>query len=148
MEICQACGTTIPDGAAFCPNCGNAATATAPQPPVQDAAQGQYEPQQPYYQPPVQDAAPGQYAPQQQPFYQPQYTQQNAVPSGPMPNKTVHTVLLVLGFLCGILWGLLALGPYKKMSAAIDANNSIEANNQAKKVRIFAIIGIVLNVLL
>ena len=66
-------------------------------------------------------------------------------PDGPMPNKTLYTVLLVIGFLCGILWGLLALSPYKKMTAAIDAGDSAEANKQAKKVMIFAVIGIVLN---
>ena len=64
---------------------------------------------------------------------------------GPMPNKTLYTVLLVLGFICGILWGILALGPYKKMNEAINAGNSAEANAQAKKVMIFAVIGIVLN---
>ena len=64
---------------------------------------------------------------------------------GPMPNKTLYTVLLVVGFLCGILWGILAYGPYKKMKAAIDAGDSAEANAQAKKVMIFAVIGIALN---
>ncbi len=64
---------------------------------------------------------------------------------GPMPNKTLYTVLLVIGFLCGILWGVLALSPYNKMKAAIDAGDSAEANRQAKKVMIFAVIGIVLN---
>ena len=64
---------------------------------------------------------------------------------GPMPNKTLYTVLLVIGFHCGILWGILALSPYNKMKAAIDAGDSVEANKQAKKVMIFAVIGIVLN---
>ena len=64
---------------------------------------------------------------------------------GPMPNKTLYTVLLVIGFLCGILWGILALSPYNKMKAAIDAGDSAEANKQAKKVMIFAVVGIVIN---
>ena len=67
---------------------------------------------------------------------------------GPMPNKTLYTVLLVIGFLCGILWGILALSPYNKMKAAIDAGDSVEANKQAKKVMIFAVIGIVINAVL
>ena len=65
-----------------------------------------------------------------------------------MPNKGTYTFLLVVGFLCGILWGVLSLSPYNKMKAAIDAGDVDEANSNAKKVRTFVIIGVVINVLI
>ena len=68
--------------------------------------------------------------------------------AGDMPNKTVYLVLMIVGFLCGILWGLLSIGPYNKMKAAIDANDSVTAKKNAKKILIFVIIGVVLNALL
>lgn len=64
-----------------------------------------------------------------------------------MPSTGLHTFLLVLGFLCGILWGALSIGPYRKMKAAIQSGDAAEANANAKKIRIFAIIGVVVNVL-
>ena len=69
------------------------------------------------------------------------------VNSGDMPNAGLYLFLLIVGFLCGILWGLLSLGPYKRMKAAIEANDSVEAKKNANKILIFAIIGVVLNVM-
>ncbi len=65
-----------------------------------------------------------------------------------MPSKGAYTFLLIIGFLCGILWGALSIGPYRKMKAAIDAGEVAEANSNAKKIRIFVIIGVVINILL
>ena len=63
-----------------------------------------------------------------------------------MPNLTVYKVLLVVGFLCGIIWGALSMGPYNKMKAAVEAGDVAEARSCANKIRIFVIIGVILNV--
>ena len=87
------------------------------------------QPQQPQYAQPQQP----QYAPQQQ--------------AGPMPNPTGALVMVIIGFLCGIIWGALALGHYNKMNNAIAIGDSMTANAEFKKVRTFFIIGIVISVL-
>ena len=76
--------------------------------------------------------------------YPPEY----GAAAGKMPNKSLYTVLLVLGFICGLLWGFLALGPYKRMNEAINYGNAAEAQAQAKKVSLFCIIGIIVNALI
>ena len=63
-----------------------------------------------------------------------------------MPSKGLFTFWLVLGFVTGVLWGLLAISPYSKMNKAIAANDSYDAWANAKKVRMFAPIGIAVNV--
>ena len=65
-----------------------------------------------------------------------------------MPKKGTYTFLLVLGFLMGLIWGLLSLGPYKAMNAAVEAGNADEAWANAKKIKRFIIIGVVINVLI
>ena len=65
-----------------------------------------------------------------------------------MPSQGLYLVLVIVGFLCGILWGALSISPYSKMKAAIAAGDAETANANAKKIRIFVIIGIVLNVLI
>ena len=65
-----------------------------------------------------------------------------------MPNQGLYLFLLILGFLCGIIWGALSIGPYNRMKAAIAANDAVEAKKNAKKILIFALIGVVINVLL
>ena len=64
-----------------------------------------------------------------------------------MPSKGLFTFRLVLGFLTGVLWGCLAISPYSKMNKAIAANDPYDAWSNAKKVRMFALIGIAVNVL-
>ncbi|MBR0463508.1 MAG: hypothetical protein IJJ23_03890 [Clostridia bacterium] len=64
-----------------------------------------------------------------------------------MPSKGVYTALLVLGFLCGIIWGALSVTPYKNMKAAIEHGDVAGANADAKKIRTFVIIGVVVNAL-
>lgn len=64
-----------------------------------------------------------------------------------MPSKGGHLAMVIIGFLLGILWGVLALFPYNKMKAAIDAGDEAEAWANAKKVKIFFWIGVGVNVL-
>ena len=63
-----------------------------------------------------------------------------------MPSKGAYTAWLVVGFVTGVLWGLLALAPFKRMNRAIAADDADEAWRNAGRVRLFALIGITLNV--
>ena len=63
-----------------------------------------------------------------------------------MPNKGSHLAMLIVSFILGILWGLLALSPYNKMKAAIEAGDAETAWANAKKVKIFFWISIAVNV--
>ena len=65
-----------------------------------------------------------------------------------MPSVGGHTTMLVFGFVFGVLWGFLALSPYKKMRAAIDAGDAVAAWDNAKKVKMFFFIGLGVNVLI
>ena len=64
-----------------------------------------------------------------------------------MPGKGFHLFLVILGFLLGVIWGALSVGPYKKMKEAITAGDSAEAWANARKIRRFVLIGVVVNVL-
>ena len=102
--------------------------------------------EQPAYQPqPTYQAPPQPQQPYQQPPFQQDYQQQ--VPAGDMPSQGLYLVLMIIGFFLGVLWGCLSISPYKKMKAAIAANDSIEAKAQAKKILTIFIIGVVVNVL-
>ena len=80
-QFCTKCGGSIPEGSAFCPNCGEPVAQAAPQQP-------QY--QQPAYQQPV----------YQQPAYQP------TANVGPQPNLLVFGILsLVFEVIVGIILG-------------------------------------------
>ena len=63
-----------------------------------------------------------------------------------MPNRGVYTFFLVLGFVTGVLWGALSIRHYVSMNNCIRENDSYGAWEGAKKVRMFAIIGVVVNV--
>ena len=65
-----------------------------------------------------------------------------------MPSTGLYLLLTILGFLFGILWGILCISPYKALKAAVAAGDAETAKAQAKKIRIFVIIGVVLNVLI
>lgn len=65
-----------------------------------------------------------------------------------MPSKGFYLFLVIVGFLFGILWGALSISPYNKLKAAVDSGDAETANASAKKIRIFVIIGIVLNVVI
>ena len=66
-------------------------------------------------------------------------------PQEKMPSKGLYTFWLVLGFCTGVLWGCLSIKPYSNINQAIKDNNPYEAWSCAKKVRMFALIGLVLN---
>ena len=65
-----------------------------------------------------------------------------------MPSKGAYLALVILGFLLGILWGLLALFPYCNMAKAINTGNTTEAWNNAKTIRLILLIGVGCNILL
>ena len=79
-QFCSKCGSEIPEGSAFCPNCGN---------PVAPAPQPQPQPQPQYQQPAY-----------QQPVYQ------QAANVGAQPNLLVFGILsLVFDIIVGIILG-------------------------------------------
>jgi uncharacterized membrane protein len=91
--FCLKCGNQIPDGATFCPACGEKsapAAAPAPQPQAAPQYQAPVPPPQPQYQQPVQ---PQQY---QQPQYQAPYQQ----PVAKADNSKIYKILSYVG----ILW--------------------------------------------
>ncbi len=92
-QFCTKCGGSIPEGSAFCPNCGEPVAQAAPQQPQYQ--QSVYQPQQPQYQQPT----------YQQPVYQqPAYQQTANV--GAQPNLLVFGILsLVIPFIVGIILG-------------------------------------------
>ena len=64
-----------------------------------------------------------------------------------MPRKGSHLAMLIVSFVLGVLWGLLGLGPFKRMNAAVAAGDAETAWANAKKVELFFWIAIVLNVI-
>ena len=65
-----------------------------------------------------------------------------------MPSTGLYLFLTILGFLFGILWGILCIGPYRTLKVAVANGDGVLAQEQAKKIRIYVIIGVVLNVLI
>ena len=65
-----------------------------------------------------------------------------------MPSQGGYLALVILGFVLGIIWGALSVSPYTKMKAAINNGDAETAQANAKKIRIYVIIGIVINVLI
>ena len=64
-----------------------------------------------------------------------------------MPSKGFHLFLLILGFLLGVIWGILSIGPSRAMTEAIAAGDAETAWINAKKIRKWVLIGLVVNVL-
>ena len=64
-----------------------------------------------------------------------------------MPSKGANLAMVIIGFFLGVLWGALSIGPYRKLKVAVDNGDVAEAQANAKKIRIFFIIGVVVNVL-
>ena len=65
-----------------------------------------------------------------------------------MPSQGLYLLLVILGFVMGIIWGALSVSPYGKMKAAIAEGDAEAAQSYAKKIRLFVIIGVVVNVLI
>ena len=64
------------------------------------------------------------------------------------PKQNVYLALVIIGFFLGVLWGALSIRPYQEMKAAIARDDSDAAWENAKKVRTFFLIGLVINALI
>ena len=131
--ICEFCGTQVPEGNKFCTNCG----AQLPQADAVDAAaapQGATTPQ-------VQMPTPT-YQPYQQSASSPNVTAAN------MPSKGAAIALIVVGFLCGIIWGIIGVVMYTGMSSAMAAGDAATASSKFRNIAIATGIGVVLNILI
>ena len=175
MRTCSQCGYTTDSDGVFCQSCGAplpapSAADSGAQPtysynqqaygqqnnsqqsypqygyPQQNYNQQNYN-QQGYNQQGYNQQGYNQYGYNQQGYNQYGYPQQTVNPAemGDMPSKGLYTTLLVFSFLFGILWGILALSPYNKMKAAINAGDAVEARANAKKVLIFFFVGLAIN---
>lgn len=76
-----------------------------------------------------------------------EYENKPAEYQGNMPKKGLYVFWMVVGFLTGVLWGALSISPMVKMNKAIADGDEYEAWRNAKKIRMFALIGIGVNVL-
>ena len=65
-----------------------------------------------------------------------------------MPSQGGYLALIILGFVLGIIWGALSISPYRKMKAAINSGDMETAQANAKKIRIYVIIGLAINILI
>lgn len=131
--ICTYCGSQIPDGKAFCTNCGAKM-------PVNET------PEMPKFDVP---AAPAQTQASIQSAPTPS-TSQGPVSSSSvagMPSTTTAIVLIVIGFVCGILWGIIGLTQYFPLKTAVETGDVETASKKFNIIKIVTIIGIVLNVL-
>ena len=63
-----------------------------------------------------------------------------------MPSMGRYLVLVVLGFVFGVIWGALSLYSYKMMVDAISADDVETAQVNARKIRIYTIIGFVVTI--
>ena len=63
-----------------------------------------------------------------------------------LPSKGSYTVLMILGFFLGLIWGILSIGPYRKMSIALDAGDADTAWVNANKIRKWFRVGAAFNI--
>ena len=144
--FCTSCGSQVPDGTTFCPNCGaQMPVANAPEMPQTPAPAPMPAPS---FQQPDQQAGPQQFpgANQVNPAPGPVVTNNGGNLAG-MPNTTTAIILIVVGFICGIIWGVIGLTQYKPMKNAIAMGDAVTANKKFNVIKIATIIGIVINVL-
>lgn len=129
--ICAYCGQQIADGVSFCTNCG---ARIAPEAPTAQSSQFTAPTYQQSY--------------QAQPANQYQQYQQNPAPAatGSMPSKGGAIALIVIGFLCGIIWGVIGVVQYGPMKNAIEAGDSATASKKFRNIAIATGIGVFLNV--
>ena len=154
--LCSSCGAPISEGAKFCSKCGTpvAAEQATPEP----VAYTEPEPvQSTYEQPAYEQPAYEQPAYEQTVYQQPAYDQQ--APAGQyapivpaaqmvdMPSKGVAIALIVVGFVCGVIWGIIGVVQYGPMKAAIQRGDVVEAKDKFGVIRNATIIGVVINIL-
>lgn len=65
-----------------------------------------------------------------------------------MPNKRNAIILIVIGFICGIIWGIIGVVQYSPMKAAIEAGDVETAQKKYKIIKIATLIGVILNVVI
>ena len=120
--ICKNCGAQLPEGTAFCTNCGCAVEAPQAQP-----AQPQYQAQpQPTY---------------QQPMYGQTYAAQ---PVGAQPNTLILGILSLVFCELGIVGLILAIIARKKGKAYIAQGGQL--TGAAKVGHILALVGLILSI--
>jgi len=127
-KFCDSCGTAMPDGVRFCPNCGKvfAASAAPVPPPVNPAPQ------------PIQYAAPApnyNYA-QPQPNY---YQQAPAADNSPLKVGQYIGIIIVsglplIGFIMLLVW-------------AFSSSTNLNKKNYARAVLLLSIIGGILGII-
>ena len=127
--ICSYCGPQEADGASYCANCGaRLSVDSAPEMPKTDKSAA----------------------------VAPTPASMRTASQGPsssgaiagMPSTTTAIILIVVGFLCGILWGIIGITQYGSMKKAIEAGDAETANKKFNIIKIATIVGVVLNVLI
>jgi hypothetical protein len=63
-----------------------------------------------------------------------------------MPSQGTYLVLVILGFILGIIWGALSVSPYSKMKQAIAVGDVDGAWENANKIKKWVLIGVAVNV--
>lgn len=137
---CPLCGAEIRVARGFCPQCGG------------DLNEAVGEPQE--LERPVQTGAP---TVSEQPAWadsthsEPPTSQTITSSSSPtnsdMPSAGTSMVLIVVGFLCGVVWGAVGLSQYGALKSAIEMGDVETAKKKASFIRNITIAGVVINLL-
>lgn len=65
-----------------------------------------------------------------------------------MPNPSTYMALIVVGFLCGVIWGAIGLSQYGALKDAVAQGDAETANKKASTIRIVTIIGVCIQLFL
>lgn len=77
-----------------------------------------------------------------------QFGQQNfGYPAANMPNVNTYLILVIVGFVCGVIWGCISIGAYNKLKQAVSFNDYDGAIKNANKIKTVTIIGVIVNIL-
>ena len=64
-----------------------------------------------------------------------------------VPNTTTAIILIVIGFVSGIIWGIIGVVQYGPMKRAIESGDVVTANKKANIIKIATGIGVAVNIL-